>query len=200
MILATNGYSSEDLPDWLRARYLPAQSRVLVTRPLTLTERKAQGWTSDLMAYDSRTLLHYFRLMPDGRFLFGMRGGIRADAPSQERMQRLIRRDFERMFPAWAHVETPHAWSGLVCLARGLTPYAGPLDDWDNAWAGLAYHGNGVAMGTFTGAVLADLALGRTPPLFPAAMQGPLSRFPLGRFRRALLGAAYAWYGLRDRF
>lgn len=199
LILATNGYSSEDLPGWMAGRYLPAQSSVLVTRPLTKAEQAKQGWTSDLMAYDSRALLHYFRLMPDGRFLFGMRGGIRADRGTQARMHRLVRRDFARMFPAWADVETPHGWSGLICMARGLTPYAGPLGDWENAWAGLAYHGNGVAMGTFTGALLADLALGRTPPLYPAAMRAPLGRFPLGRYRRGLLAAAYGWYGLRDR-
>ena len=30
------------------------------------------------MAYDSRKLLHYFRLLPNGRFLFGGRGGTDA--------------------------------------------------------------------------------------------------------------------------
>ena len=29
------------------------------------------------------------------------------------------------MFPAWAHVETPHFWAGLLCVSRDLTPYAG---------------------------------------------------------------------------
>jgi len=43
LIVATNGYSSDDLPRWLRARYLPAQSNVLVTRPLTGEELAAQG-------------------------------------------------------------------------------------------------------------------------------------------------------------
>jgi hypothetical protein len=39
---------------------------------------RAQGWTSPLMAFDSRKLLHYFRLLPNGRFLFGGRGGTDA--------------------------------------------------------------------------------------------------------------------------
>ena len=67
VLLATNGYSSEDLPDWLAARYLPVQSSVIVTAPLTEAQRQAQGWTSRQMAYDTRQLLHYFRLLPDNR-------------------------------------------------------------------------------------------------------------------------------------
>jgi glycine/D-amino acid oxidase-like deaminating enzyme len=59
LIIATNGYSSEDVPTWMAARYMPAQSSVLVTRELTDTEI-ASGWSSDQAAYDSRTLLHYF--------------------------------------------------------------------------------------------------------------------------------------------
>jgi len=198
LILATNGYSSDDLPGWLRARYMPVQSNIIVTRALSPDELNAQGWTTDLMAYDSRVLLHYFRLMPDGRFLFGMRGGVGAAPHDQARMHARIRKDFHRMFPAWADVETPDFWSGLACLSRGLTPYAGPIGDWHNAWAGLAYHGNGVAMGTYTGAILAKLALGNAPARHPAIMQAPLARFPLGRYRRLLLAASYRWYGMLD--
>lgn len=80
LIVATNGYSSDDLPDWMRARYLPAQSNVIVTRPLTYAELEAQGWTTRQMCYDDRFFLHYFRLMPDNRMLFGMRGGCSARA------------------------------------------------------------------------------------------------------------------------
>ncbi|MCW3780953.1 NAD(P)/FAD-dependent oxidoreductase [Defluviimonas salinarum] len=197
LIVATNGYSSDDLPGWMAGRYLPTQSAVLVSRPLTPEEIAGQGWSSDLMAYDTRRLLHYFRLMPNRRFLFGMRGGIRADAVAQDAMHRKIRADFEAMFPAWAGIETPHYWSGFVCLSWYLTPYAGPIGDWPNAWAGFAYHGNGVAMGTYAGHLLARLATGRGAA--PAVMARPPARFPLGRFRRALLTPAYAWYGFLDR-
>ena len=197
LILATNGYSAEDLPDWLSARYLPVQSNILVTRPLTEEEQAAQGWTTDLMAYDTRHLLHYFRLLPDGRFLIGTRGNVTATPDGQAAMRAKTRADLARMFPAWAHVETPHFWSGLVCLTRSLTPYAGPLGDWPDAWAGLGYHGNGVAMGSWTGARLADMALGRGDA--GAIHATPLARFPLGPARRLLLRAAYWGYQLKDR-
>lgn len=200
LILATNGYSSEDVPHWMAARYMPAQSNVLVTRPLTETEKQTAGWTSAQMAFDSRYLLHYFRLMPDNRFLFGRRGGLTSSPAADRAAIRTTRAHFDAMFPAWHHVETPHNWSGMVCLSAGLVPYCGPIPGMPGAFAGFAYHGNGVAMGSYTGALLADLALGRAPDRrYPTLMQAPATRFPLGRFRRALMPAIYAMAGVRDR-
>ena len=47
VVIATNGYSSDDLPAWLAGRYMPSQSNVIVTRPLTQQEQADAGWTSD---------------------------------------------------------------------------------------------------------------------------------------------------------
>lgn len=200
LILATNGYSSEDVPGWMAARYMPAQSNVLVTRPLTGAETQAAGWTSAQMAFDSRVLLHYFRLMPDNRFLFGRRGGLMSSPRADAAAIRITRRHFETMFPAWAHVESPHNWSGMVCLSAGLVPNCGPIPGLQNSFAGFAYHGNGVAMGSYTGALLADLALGRPAShRYPRVMQAPAKRFPLGQFRRAIMPAIYAMAAVRDR-
>lgn len=199
IILATNGYSSEDLPPWMAGRYMPAQSTVLVTRPLSDAELSAQGWTSEQMSYDTRNLLHYFRLMPDRRFLIGMRGGLRSSPHSEGRARAVLHARFQRMFPAWRGVDVSHSWSGFVCLARNLTPFAGPVPGNAGLLAGFAFHGNGVAMGSFTGRILADLALGRTPPLYPAAMRAPARRFPFGRFRRAILPPIYAAMDWSDR-
>lgn len=199
VILATNGYSSDDLPEWMASRYIPAQSSVIVTRPLEERELEAAGWTSRQMAYDTRNLLHYFRLMPDNRFLFGMRGGLRSTPSSEASVRRAIRRDFTKMFPAWRDVETPFYWSGMVCLAPNLTPFCGPVEGMPGIFASFGYHGNGVAMGSFCGAQVAKMVLQQEPahPM-PEFMQKPPKRFPLGRFRRALLWPAYAMAGLVD--
>jgi glycine/D-amino acid oxidase-like deaminating enzyme len=199
VVVATNGYSSDNLPGWMAGRYLPTQSSVIVTRPMSAEELSAQGWTSPQMCYDSRNLLHYFRRMPDGRMLFGMRGGLRHTPGAEAAIRRMIRRDFDSMFPAWRHVETPHYWSGLVCLTRDLLPYAGPIPDMSGVFAGFAYHGNGVSMGSYTGALLADLVQGRRPGRpYPAPMRHLPRRFPFGRFRRALMRPAYLHYRLKD--
>ncbi|KIC32993.1 FAD-dependent oxidoreductase [Leisingera sp. ANG-S5] len=198
IIIATNGYSSEDLPDWLAGRYMPAQSTVMVTRPLTDQELQAQGWFSHQMAYDTRNLLHYFRLMPDRRFLFGMRGGLLASPRAEAGIRAKLRQDFEAMFPKWRNVETTHCWSGMVCLSRNLVPFIGPVPDHPGLFAGLCYHGNGVAMGSYAGRLLSDLVQGRRPelPYSPAVQKMP--RFPFGRARRVLMPPAYAVLGLMD--
>jgi glycine/D-amino acid oxidase-like deaminating enzyme len=200
VLLATNGYSAEDVPDWLRARYLPVQSSIIVTRPITQSEQARQGWTSLQMCYDSRILLHYFRLMPDGRFLFGMRGGLRATPRAEAALSRKIRADFLALFPEWRDVEINHEWSGLVCLMRSLTPFAGPVPDQPGLYAAMGYHGNGVAMGSYLGARLAETMLGHTPSgPFPAFLSKPPARFPLGSLRRLILAPAYAAATLFDR-
>ncbi|MGB7317911.1 MAG: FAD-dependent oxidoreductase [Planktotalea sp.] len=200
VIIATNGYSSEDVPTWLRARYLPVQSSVLVTRPLSDAEINAAGWTSEQMAFDSRNLLHYFRLMPNRRFLFGMRGGIFANARSDAKIKALIRSDFETMFPAWAQVETPHMWSGLVCMNAKGAPFTGAIPGMPGAFASLSYHGNGVAMASYCGALLADLVQGKsTRRPYPDLLRNPPNKFPLGHKRRWLLPPIYTAMGLADR-
>jgi glycine/D-amino acid oxidase-like deaminating enzyme len=200
VVIATNGYSSEDVPEWLRARYLPVQSSVMVTRPLTASELADQGWTSAQMAFDTRQLLHYFRLMPDGRFLFGMRGGLRALPHVETALKHQLRRHFEKMFPGFASAEATHVWSGLVCLTARLVPYVGPIPQMPGVFAGFGYHGNGVAMASHSGLILADLVQGRLPKAqWPKLMQQTPRRWPLGSMRRALLSPVYAWSQWRDQ-
>ena len=80
------------------------------------------------MAYDTRRLLHYFRLLPDRRFLFGMRGGIAWTPRTHRAIRHRIIADFQAMFPAWRRVGMTHFWSGLACLTRSLVPFTGPID------------------------------------------------------------------------
>lgn len=199
VIIATNGYSSEDVPDWLAGRYMPAQSSVMVTRPLTDSEIVMQGWTTDQMAFDTRNLLHYFRLMPDRRFLFGARGGLLSSGAAEHAAHKRVRSDFEKMFPAWRHVASTHAWSGMVCLARNQVPFVGPVPHQSGLFAGMAYHGNGVAMGSYSGRLLAELALGKVPDQpYPTLMTQPMARFPFGRCRRIIMPGVYAALKLAD--
>lgn len=196
VLIATNGYSSETLAPWLSARFLPVQSSVMMTRALTEDERTAAGWTSDLMAYDTRHLLHYFRLMPDGRFLFGMRGGITASPAQEARTRARLRRHFEAMFPAWRHVKTESTWSGLACLTGSGLPYVGPVPGLSGVFFAGGYHGNGVAMGSYAGTRAGQLMRGIDTR--EQALRTPLRRYLTGQRRRLLLRAAYLGYGLLD--
>lgn len=199
VVIATNGYSSETIPEWFQGRYMPAQSTVLVTRPLTEAELAAQGWETAQMCYDTRNLLHYFRLMPDRRFLFGMRGGLCSGARAEAKARGNTRRDFDKMFPVWRSVETTHSWSGFVSLARNKLPFVGPVPKMRGLWTALCFHGNGVAMGSYAGALVAQQLLGHEADACPEVMRVPLARFPLGSFRRLLMPPLYAIRMIEDR-
>ncbi len=198
VVVATNGYSEEARLPGLAGRLLPVISDIIVTRPLSAEERAAQGWTATTMCADSRHLLHYFRLLPDGRFLFGGRGGVSGSPAAGQRGRRRLRRDFEHHFPAWRDVETEFSWRGLVCLSRPLVPFVGPLEE-EGLYAALAYHGNGVSFTAYAGRALAALVAGRQGAAdLPAVLRAPLPRFPLPFLRRLYLAGAYGFYGLRD--
>lgn len=197
VLIATNGYSSEDLPRWLAGRSLPALSSIMVTRPLTGAERAAQGFTSPVMAADTRTALHYFRHLPDGRFLFGMRGGTSAAPAAIAATQARVRAHFEAMFPAWAGVEAESHWSGFICLTGSLAPYIGPVPGAEGLLAALGWHGSGVAPASRGGRLAAALIANGTAEI-PALLAAPPRRFPLPAFRRTALAAGYMAAEFRD--
>lgn len=197
VLIATNGYSSEDLPDWLGGRTLPVQSAILMTRPLTTAERQAQGFTTPVMSYDTRNLLHYFRNLPDGRFLFGMRGGTSARPEVEARTADRVRREFARLFPAWKDVAVDHQWSGFVCMTGSHAPFIGPVPGSQGLYAALGWHGNGVAPASLGGVLAAELIAG-VPVAIPALMRKVPRRFPLPALRRPALKAAYLWKAMQD--
>ena len=200
IVLAGNAYSREDVPRWLGGRLMPVKSSLFVTRPLQPEELAAQGWHSDTMASDTRHLLHYFRLLPDRRFLFGTRGGVFDTPKAQAAMYRAARTDFDRMFPHWSGVQTEYRWYGHVCLTRDLTAYVGPVPNMPGVYACLAYHGSGVALASHCGSKIADMLLGKLQPGdLPAVICQPLRRFPIPALRQLYLQCAYWFYGIVDR-
>ena len=200
VIVATGGYPPEALNRGVAGRVLPVLSNIIVTRPMSADEHAAQGWTSTQAVCDSRALLHYFRLLPDGRFLFGGRGGLGGDQASATAFRHRLTHEFRDTFKAWRNVEITHFWRGLVDLAADLTPHCGALEDDPSVFMGCAYHGSGVSMGTETGAQLARLAAGLDTPALPGFMRRPPPRFPLPALRKLYLAGALASYGLQDRF
>ena len=131
VILATNGYSREALVPAQAGRLLPVLSNILVTRQLSEEELQAQGWSSTRLAYDSRDLLHYFRLLPNGRFLFGGRGGVSGTAADVAR-QRAWMNGVRSFFPAWGEVTSRtsgmgwHAWPLIDCPGQSFPTLPAP--------------------------------------------------------------------------
>jgi glycine/D-amino acid oxidase-like deaminating enzyme len=199
VVVATNGYTPEDVSPRHAGRIMPALSSIVVTRPLSEAERREQGWTSHVMAYDTRILLHYFRLLPDGRFLFGSRGGTDASDASAAATRARMERELKEMFPVFGRAEITHFWRGFVCLAYDLVPYVGALDEAKTVWTALAYHGNGVAMASYAGRQLAHLVAGKPERArLPAVMTRRLAKFPLPALRQLYLKGAYKYYAFKD--
>lgn len=195
VLIATNGYSDESLVPWLHRRILPAISNIMVTRPLTAAELDAQGWTRQLMAYDDRYLLHYFRLLPDNRLMFGARGGLSFQPGSVARFGQRARAEFDLIFPHFRQAETDYSWNGLVCLTASLAPYIGPVDGAMGLWLALGWHGNGVAAASEGGRCAARAMMGDTDAP-PAITRKPPPRFIAPR--RWALAAAMALAGLAE--
>jgi glycine/D-amino acid oxidase-like deaminating enzyme len=179
---------------------MPALSNIIVTRPLSAAEHAEQGWTQRLMAYDTRNLLHYFRLLPDGRFLFGGRGGTDASDTGADPMKQHMIETLRQMFPVFGRAEITHFWRGFVCLSYDLVPYVGPLNQEKSVWTAIAYHGNGIAMASWSGSALADLIAGKPERAdLPSVLARRLARFPLPFLRPLYLKGAYLWFNYQDR-
>lgn len=195
VLIAANGYSSETLLPWLKGRILPVISNIMVTRPLDIAELQAQGWTRQMMAYDDRRLLHYFRLLPDNRFLFGARGGLSFAGPSVAAFAARARAEFDCIFPHFAHAKTDFTWNGLVCLTGSGAPYIGPVPDAPGLWLALGWHGNGVAAASEGGRRVARAMMGQ-PDAPPRLARHAPPRLPVPR--KLALRAAMMLAGLRD--
>lgn len=200
VVVATNGWTPDGLHPALDARILPAISNVLVTRPLTSVELAAERWSAETGIVNARTLLFYYRLLPDRRLLFGARGDVSGTPAAAGRMQDWMRRRLGELFPSWAGVEVEYRWRGLVAMSRKRIPSVGALPDDPSVHYALGYHAAGVAAAPMAGKAVAEaIALGSAAPPLPAVLRGLPPRFPLAMLRRPALAGAYLWYAARDR-
>jgi glycine/D-amino acid oxidase-like deaminating enzyme len=200
VLLATNGYTPNGLYAPVAFRSLPAISSIIVTQAYAPAELDARGFRSEMPAYSSRNLIHYYRRLPDGRILFGQRGDTRGmpDAARAQSEQTLA--SLKRVLPAFADAEIAYAWRGLVCLTARRTLALG-LDP-DDATVAFAFgcHGSGTATMSWSGRLAADLIAGATTEKdVPALFRGLPPRLPPANIAlRWGLKTAYAFYGLRD--
>jgi len=201
VVIATNGYTPENLHPRFRGALLPVMSNILTTRPLTTAELAAQGWHTETPVFNTRNLLFYFRLLADGRFLFGGRGGTVGSEQESDRRRHHLTHQFRRMFPAWNDIEITHFWNGLLCTSASLTPHIGSFPDDPTVSYALAYHGNGVAAATWSGRAIAHHITGKLDlNRISAIYRQPLRTFPLPGLRVWYLRSAYLLYGLQDTF
>ena len=192
VILATNGYSGP-LHDGVRRSVVPVISTIVASAPLSDNVR-ASILPGAAAASDTRRLLNYYRLSPDGRLLMGGRGGpsARAQQRSADRLIEVAR----TLFPQVGDASWDYAWGGQVAVTADHYPRLHELTP--GLFAGFGYNGRGVAMATVMGEALANLAAAK-PVGDLAALLSPVRPLRFHRFNQQGVTAMAAWYRFRDR-
>ena len=196
---ATAGYTSPGLHPLTKHRLMPVLSNSIVTRPLSEQEVAALNFRAKIPLTDTRTLRHYYRLMPDNRFQIGSRSAITgADATNRKHLDLLLA-GMARKFPSLKGIEVDYSWWGWVDVSHDMMPRIAQPDPAQSLFYAMGYGGNGVMYSAQAGRRLAQMVAGRGEglelPIFTSALPHHGLLTP---FRRMGQRALYHWYHLRD--
>jgi glycine/D-amino acid oxidase-like deaminating enzyme len=164
VVLGTNAFPS--LLRRLRLMTVPVYDYVLVTEPLSATQKAAVGWAHRQGVGDAANMFHYYRLTRDDRILWGgydavYHFGSRIDARlEQGRTHARLAEHFFETFPQLEGVRFTHRWAGVIDTCTRFTAFFGTAYDGRVAYA-LGYTGLGVAATRFGADVALDLLAGR---------------------------------------
>jgi glycine/D-amino acid oxidase-like deaminating enzyme len=153
VLVATDGYTDGALPAF-RRRVVPVGSFIVVTAPLDRALVDTLMPTRR-MASDSKNLLHYFRITPDDRMLFGGRAQFALSSPDADRKSaEILTRDMIGIFPQLHGTRIDYAWGGLVGMTLDRVPHAGQRG---GIHYSLGYNGHGVQMATYMGRQMVEV-------------------------------------------
>lgn len=197
--VATGGYTGQALHPRLRNRMMPILSNSLVTRPLTSTEIEAVNFRTRQVVTDSRTLRHYYRLLPDDRLQIGTRSAITGrDAPHARHYDLLVA-GMHAKFPALRGVDVDYSWWGWVDVSHDMMPRVVQPDPKVRLFYALGYGGNGVSFSAQAGRRMAALVAGRPLPVSALPIfQGELPGHLFAPFRRIGQRLLYKRYARLD--
>ncbi|MGH6888660.1 MAG: NAD(P)/FAD-dependent oxidoreductase [Rhizomicrobium sp.] len=193
VILATDAFVGELVPSL--DRYVGRiESFVTATAPLPSPLYHAI-LPRDFAVADTRHVLDYYRKSADRRLLFA---GREACFRRPSDIAALVRPRLLRVFPQLREIPIEYAWSGTVGITVTRMPHFGKIAD--GLSFGHGYSGQGVALATLGGSLLAEAASGREER-FDVLARIPPREFPGGQaLRRPLLAAGLLAYKLVDAF
>lgn len=155
VLIATNGYTDK-LVSGLKPKIFPVGSYIIVTEPLS-ADLQQQLSPKGRMFYTTKNFLHYFRLTPDGRMLWGGRNNLSTNLDLQESSRRL-RESMVQAFPELANTPITHTWTGQLGLTFDLMPHIGRKDGIHYAFG---YGGHGLSIATYVGSEAGKLLAGQ---------------------------------------
>ncbi|SMO99854.1 NAD(P)/FAD-dependent oxidoreductase [Paracoccus laeviglucosivorans] len=165
--VATAAYAPRGLHPRLKDRLMPIMSNSIVTRVLTPPELEAIGICQGSPLTDTRTLRHYYRLLPDNRLQIGSRAAITGRDAANPAHLAALRQGLARKFPALRDIALDYSWWGWVDVSHDMMPRITGLPDLPGAFYALGYGGNGVMYSAMAGRRLAQLVAGEPLPALP---------------------------------
>ncbi|HET6797271.1 MAG TPA: FAD-dependent oxidoreductase [Gemmatimonadales bacterium] len=177
VLAATNGYTPAALGR-LRRRVIPIGSYQIATNPLD-EELAHRLIPRGRVFSDTKNLLYYFRLSPDGRMVFGGRASF--TPASTRRSAEILGRGMREVFPELAPATVEYAWSGKVAYPIDHLPHAGRMD---GIYYAIGYCGHGVALATYIGGRMGEVLAGT----------GEIPDLGTSRFRAIPLYTGVPWF------
>jgi glycine/D-amino acid oxidase-like deaminating enzyme len=153
VLAATNGYTPPALGA-LRRRVIPIGSYIIATAPLGDDVARRLIPRGRVLS-DTKNLLYYFRLSPDGRMVFGGRASF--TPASAKRSAAILAAGMREVFPELAGATIEYAWSGKVAYPMDHLPHAGRLG---GVHYSMGYCGHGVALATYLGTRMGEVIAG----------------------------------------
>jgi glycine/D-amino acid oxidase-like deaminating enzyme len=189
-----------------RRDWLPMNSAIVVTEPLTAAQWGDVGWSGQELLGDEAHAYCYAQRTADDRIALGGRGvpyrfGSRTDVDgrTQDWTVGSLRSTLTSLFPSLRGIGLDHAWCGVLGVPR----------DWSasvsyDAATGLGhaggYVGSGLTATNLAGRTLRDLVLGRSSDLTALPWTGHrVRRWEPEPLRWAGVHALYRLYRAADR-
>jgi glycine/D-amino acid oxidase-like deaminating enzyme len=189
VLVATNGYTDAAAP-WARRRIIPIGSYIIATEPLGDAGAAAVSPKHRMMS-DTRNFLHYWRLSPDGRLVFGGRTSF-APVSVPTARDRLYAA-MVGIYPQLTGVRVTHAWTGNVGFTFDQLPH---LTRFEGITYAMGYCGSGVALGSWMGTLAGEWIARGAQPAF-SDLRFP--RMPFYRGHPWFLPLVGVYYSLLDR-
>jgi glycine/D-amino acid oxidase-like deaminating enzyme len=153
---------------WLKrltTLFVPVYDYVLMTEPLTASQRASIGWDGRYGMSDSGNQFHYFRLSHDDRILWGGYDAIyhkgNRVTPSHDLRPEtfaVLERNFAATFPQLDGIRFTHRWGGAIDTTTRFSVTFGDVMGGRVHYA-LGYTGLGVGATRWAAGILRDKVL-----------------------------------------
>jgi glycine/D-amino acid oxidase-like deaminating enzyme len=193
VLICTNAYTNKLWPRLARS-LIPVTSFQVATEPLSDVLR-SRILPKGHVGSDTRRLLNYFCMTPEGRFVMGGRGHVREN--ERRDLYAHIIASMHRLYPETSRARLDYFWSGRVAVTLDHLPKICELGP--GIWSGGGYNGRGVAMATAMGQLLARCAAGASRDSLPLPPTKPRP-LPFHSLRGPAIGLAVGWKLLLDRW